>query len=124
MPEELREKLKGSYADPDCDHWIWDCSSIWYGDPFQYGLPEYNQWLLLLYSDTHYNSGDIRIIPLAKGKPLPYGIEPGPGFKDWAIQILGEDPDTFFVTGTIEEVKHQLDSLLAHDSPAIPPIHG
>ena len=124
MPEELRAKLKCSYANPDCEHWIWDCSSFWYGDdPFVYGLPEYGQWVLPLYSDTHYDWGDVRIIPIAKGKPLPYGIEPGPGFKDWALQILGGDPDTFFFTGTIEDVKRQLDSLLARDSPAIPPIH-
>jgi hypothetical protein len=72
-----------------------------------------------LYSDTHWDWGDIRIIPLAKGKPLPYGIEPGPGFKDWAIQILGTDSGTYYVTGKLEEVKRQIDSLLAHDSPAI-----
>ena len=119
--------LKCSYVNPECGHWIWDCSSFWYSDdPFVYGLPEYNQWVLPLYSDMHCDWGDIRIIPIAKGKPLPCGVKPEPEFKDWAIQILGGPKDsdnTFFVTGTLEEVKRAVDSLLALESPEIPPFH-
>jgi hypothetical protein len=125
IPDRLRTILKFSY--PDEDHWVWYCANIWYcgdngGELFDDNTPCYTEWALSLCSDQNLDWGYIAIVPIMNGEPLPYGTIPEPWHSNWAIDIVGspENSGKFFVTGTIAEVKHWIDSLLGSESPDIP----
>jgi hypothetical protein len=87
------------------------------------------RWELLLRDrEEDLDAGYVFIVPLKDGQPFKHGIKPAASHDAWAIGFvvnLAEwgvhiPDDLFEVRGTLPEVKHQLDMLLAAETPSIP----